>query len=211
MSAASRRSSREEYPDATLSLSCVVLAGISRIRARGDDAGRRLRQAAHGTLSQARASGTRRRTSGQAVPGHAVERRRRQRRTGGAQADHDGAFGPGGRRARQRGHRRDRRLSGSRDARCRRHLDRSVPDRRRQAARHQWRIGRSVSGAHPDDRHRDHRHRRRLDRLDLAAKAISRSARAAPAPSPDRCAIRTAATSRPSPTPIWCSGGFRRR
>ena len=69
----------------------------------------------------------------------------------------------------------------------------------------------SVPGAHPDDRHRDHRHRRRLDRLDHAAKAISRSGRRAPAPSPARCATRTAATSRPSPTPIWCSAASRRR
>ena len=76
----------------------------------------------------------------------------------------------------------------------------------RQAARHQRRRGRPLPGAHPDDRHRDHRHRRRLDRLDHAAKAISRSGRAAPAPSPGRCATRTAATSRPSPTPTSCMG-----
>ena len=74
--------------------------------------------------------------------------------------------GPGGRRARQRGDFRDGRLPEHRHARCRRHLDRPLPDRRRQAARHQRRRGRLVPGAHPDDRHRDDRHRRRLDRLD---------------------------------------------
>ncbi len=82
------------------------------------------------------------------------------------QADHHRAVGPGGRRARQRRGGRDRRLPRRGDARRRRHLDRSLPDRRRPPARHQWRRSRRVPGAHPDDRHRDHRHRRRLDRLD---------------------------------------------
>ncbi len=54
-------------------------AGISRIRARGDDAGRCVRQAAHGTLPAPRA-GRARRAQGQAVPGDAVERRRGERR-----------------------------------------------------------------------------------------------------------------------------------
>ena len=130
---------------------------------------------------------------------------------GGAQADHHGAVGPGGGRARQRGDRRDRGLPEHRDARRRRHLDRSLPDRRRQAARHQRRRGRPVPGAHPDDRHRDHRHRRRLDRLDHArrpsqGRAEERRRRARADVLPER---RRA--SRPSPTPIWCSAAFRPR
>ncbi len=51
----------------------------------------------------------------------------------------------------------------------------------------------------------------RFDRLDQPGKGTSRSARAAPAPSPDRCVIRTAATSRRSPMPMSCSAAFRRR
>ena len=90
-SAASPRSSREEYPECDAVAVLRRAAGIPRIRARGDDAGRRLRQAAHGALSRARARRARRRPAGQAVPGDAVERRRRQRRPGGAQADHHGA------------------------------------------------------------------------------------------------------------------------
>ena len=74
----------------------------------------------------------------------------------------------GRRRARQRRDRQARGLREYRDARCRRHLDRSQPDREGRAASHQFRLGRAVPGADPDDRHRDHRHRRRLDRLDLA-------------------------------------------
>ena len=38
-------------------------------------------------------------------------------------------------------------------------------------APHQWRLGRAIPCAHPDDRHCDHRHRRRLDRLDQPGRA----------------------------------------
>ncbi len=97
-------------------------------------------------------------------------RRRRQPRPGDAQADHHGALRPGRRRARQRGHCRDRRLSRSGDARRRRHLDRPLPDRSGEAEDHQWRPRRPFPGAHPDARRQDHRHRRRLDRLDHARR-----------------------------------------
>ena len=98
-----------------------------------------------------------------------------------------------------------------RHARRRRHLDRPLPDRRRQAACHQRRRGRLVPGAHPDDRHRDDRHRRRLDRLDhprrpSQGRPEERGRRSRPDVLPEG---RRA--SRPSPTPIWCSAAFRRR
>ena len=71
----------EEYPDCTRVALLRRAARVPRIRARGDDAGRRLRQAAHGALPRARRSaelgaGLAR----QAVPGDAVERRRGERR-----------------------------------------------------------------------------------------------------------------------------------
>ena len=51
----------EEYPGLHAVAVLRRAAGVSRIRARGDDAGRRVRQAAHGTLSAARARRARRR------------------------------------------------------------------------------------------------------------------------------------------------------
>ena len=177
---------REEYPDCTLSLSCDVLPEYreyERAVTTLVDAfvkphmGRyleRIRDELGPALNR------------KAVSGDAVERRRRQPRSGDAQADHHGAVRPCRRRARQRGDRRDRRLSRSGDARRRRHLDRPVPDRRRQAEDHQWRPRRPLPGAHSDDRHQDHRHRRRLDRLDHPRRAICkvgpRSAGAEPGP-----------------------------
>ena len=165
-SGASRRSSRKDYPDCTLSLSCAVLPEYREyeravttlvdafvkphmeryLRRVHDELGAGLKDKPFLVMQ----------SSGGVASAEQVR----------AQADHDGAVGPGGRRARQRGGRRDRRLPRRRDARRRRHLDRPLPDRRRQAARHQRRRGRRVPGAHPDDRHRDHRHRRRIDRLD---------------------------------------------
>ena len=161
---------REEYPDCTLSLSCDVLPEyreyeravttlvdafikphmsryLDRIR---DELGPELNKKPFLVMQSSR--------------------RRRQPRSGDAQADHHGAVGARRRRARQRGDCRNRRLSRSGDARRRRHLDRSLPDRRRQAEDHQWRPRRPFPGAHPDARHQDHRHRRRLDRLDLARR-----------------------------------------
>ena len=76
---------------------------------------------------------------------------------------------------------------------------------------HQRRLGRTVPGAHPDDRHQDRRHRRRVDRVDQPrgpsqgrAEERRRGARA------DVLSGR-AATSRRSPTRTSCSGGSRRR
>ena len=86
-------------------------AGIPRIRARRDHAGRRFRQAAHGALSAPRPRRARRELKDkpflvmQSSGGVASAGR------GGAQADHHRAVGPGGRRARQRGDRGDRGLS----------------------------------------------------------------------------------------------------
>ena len=186
-------------------------AGISRIRARGDHAGRRVRQAAHGALS-ARACTTSSgdlkdkpflvmQSSGGVASAAEVVRKPITTALSGPAA---GALGSAV-IAEMAG------FPEHRDARCRRHLDRPLPDRRRQAARHQRRRGRLVPGAHPDDRHRDHRHRRRLDRLDHPRRPSQgrpeerrRRARA-------DVLSRTAATSRPSPTPIWCSAAFRRR
>ena len=82
--------------------------------------------------------------------------------------------GPGRRRARLGGDRRNRRLSRSGDARWRRHLDRPLPDRSRQAEDHQWRPCRPLPGPHPDARRAHHRHRRRLGRLDFARRQIAR-------------------------------------
>ena len=181
----------EEYPGCTVSLSCEVLPEYreyERAMTTLVDAfvkphmGRYLER-----IRDELGCGA----AGEAVPGDAVERRRRERRPGDAQADHHRAVGPGGRRARQRRDRRDGGLPQCRDARCRRHLDRSLPDRERQAACDQRRLGRAVPGAHPDDRHRDHRHRRRLDRLDHArrtsqGRAAQRRRRARPDVLPER-------------------------
>ena len=100
----------EEYPECTVSLSCEVLPEYreyERAVTTLVDAFVKPHMERYLTRVQRRA---RRRPARQAVPGDAVERRRRQRRAGGAQADHHGALGPGGRRARQRGDRRDRGL-----------------------------------------------------------------------------------------------------
>ena len=188
-SGASRKSSREEYPDCTLSLSCAVLPEYREyeravttlvdafvkphmeryLRRVHDELGAGLEDKPFLVMQS---------SGGVASAEQVVQ-----------QADHHRAVGPGGRRARQRRGRRDRGLSRRGDARRRRHLDRPLPDRSGQAARHQWRRGRRVPGAHSDDRHRDHRHRRRLDRLDQPRRPSQGRAAAAPAPSPGRCAI----------------------
>ena len=147
----------------------------------------------------------------QAFSGDAVERRRCQPRSGSAQADHHRLVGAGRRRDRFCSHCRNCRLSRSRDARRRRHLDRFVSDRKRQGQRHQRRIGRALPGARADDRHQDHRHRRAAPSLGSRARDISKSVRVAPAPNQGRCATLVAAMSRRSPMPIWCSAEFRRR
>ena len=90
----------EEYPDATLSLSCAVLpeyreyerAVTTLVDAFVKPYLDRYLKRVHERLG--------RRAARQAVPGDAIERRRRQRRADGAQADHHGAVGAGGRRAR---------------------------------------------------------------------------------------------------------------
>ena len=87
----------EEYPEATLSLSCVVLPEYREYeRAVTTLVDAFVKPHMERYLKRVHRR-TRRRPAGQAVPGDAVERRRRQRRAGGAQADHDGAVGPRGR------------------------------------------------------------------------------------------------------------------
>ena len=186
----------EEYPELRGVALLRGAAGISRVRARGDDAGRRVRQAAHGALSASAST-----TSSvpglrdEAVPGDAVERRRRQRPSRWCSKPITTALsGPAAGALGSAVIAEIAGFSERGDAGRRRHLDRPLPDRERQAACHQRRRGRPVPGAHPDDRHRDHRHRRRLDRLDQPRGPSQGRAEAAPAPSPARCATRTAAS-----------------
>ena len=101
----------EEYPDCTVSLSCEVLPEYreyERAMTTLVDAfvkphmGRYLER-----IRDELGPGLQR----EAVPGDAVERRRREPRPGDAQADHHGALRARGRRARQRRDRRDGGLS----------------------------------------------------------------------------------------------------
>ena len=118
---------------------------------------------------------------------------------------------PGRRRARQRGDRRDRRLSRSGHARRRRHLDRSLPDRSAPSRRSPMAATSAVSRCAFRCSTCAPSAPAAARSPGLRAKANCASARAAPAPCRGRCAIRTAATSRRSPTPISFSAAFRRR
>ena len=175
-SAASREIVAEEYPGLRAVAFLRRAAGISRIRARDDDAGRCVRQAAHGALSAARARRARRRLARQAVPGHAVERRRGERRrrwcskpiTTALSGPAAGALGSAV-VAEIAGFPNVVTLDAGGTS-----TDLCLIEGGRPHVTNGGAVG-AFPGAHPDDRHRDHRHRRRLDRLDHAAKAISRS------------------------------------
>ena len=160
----------EEYPDCALSLSCDVLPEYreyERAITTLVDAFVKPHMERYLRRVQDELGALKR----QAVPGDAVERRRRKPGPGGAQADHHGAVGPG-RRARS-ARRWSPRWPASRNVVT---LDAGGTStdlcliENGRAACHQQRRGRHVPGAHSDDRHRDHRHRRRLDRLDHARR-----------------------------------------
>ncbi len=103
--------------------------------------------------------------------------------------------GPGGRCARRRADRQGRRLRPGADLRRRRHLDRRrVVIDGEPTLTTEGSVGR-VPVQDPDDRRRHRRRRRRLDRLALARRAPSRSARGRPAPTPARSATARAAPS----------------
>ena len=192
-----RRADRPAFPR-PLRLAVVGrAAGISRIRARDDDAHRRAGQALLQDLpadARPTRSATRRRHP---LPDHAVERRHREALDRRRAAGDHAAVRTGGRRARLDPYRPARRLSQHPDHRRRRHLD-----RRRRSSR-------TTSRCTPRPRwSRAIRSRRRCSTSSPSAPAAarssgptltanSRSARRALAPTLARSATARAAPSRP--------------
>ena len=120
-------------------------------------------------------------------------------------------IGPGRRRDRHQGavrqHRHEERhrlRHGRHHRQGRRDLRRRRADDRRRADR---RLCHGPADPDPDDRHPGGRHRRRQHRARRSSAARCASARRAPARRRARSATGSAAPSRPSPTPTWCSAG----
>ena len=201
---------RRVHPDAAVSISSRRAARVPRVRAGGDDAGRRVRQAAvaryvaqiEARLADAEV-GPRR-----AVLRDEVERRRAQRREVRAAADHDPPERPGGGCARRGAPGAGGRLRPGPDL-----------DGGGTSPTSRW----STMAPEPDHRGRVGRFPVKVPMIDivtvgagggsiarLAPDGRLRSGPTARAPIRGRCATAAAAPSRPSPTRRWCSAASRR-
>ncbi len=187
-----------------------AVAGIPRVRALLDGGRQRLYRPDGAPLYRRDRGPHPRRRLSRLVPDRAVDRRAVRGRAGPGPVRAHAGIGAGRRRDRHAGavpHARHRQRHRLRHGRHHRQGRRDLPGRgahHRRGADRRLRPG--AAGADRHDGHFRGRHRRRLDRAGRGRRAAGRPAerrRRARA----RPATGSAAPSRRSPTPIWCSAG----